>query len=107
MRKGFILLVVLTLGMFAINGNAQKKKDKAKSDSISKDDTLHRDSVQVLEWIQCPVCWGSGDCPVCKKYGRTYNGTQLTTCRECLGDGRCRKCFGKGGDHYYVWKYLK
>ena len=91
MRKT-LLFVVLILGMCSINGSAQNKKD------------TDCDSVQVLEWKQCSSCWGSGDCPACKKYGRKYEGTQLTRCPVCLGDGRCRRCFGKGGDHYYVWK---
>ena len=88
-----LLLAVLTLGMCSINGSAQNKKD------------IDCDSVRVLEWEQCSVCMGSGSCPVCKKYGKRYDGTKLTTCSECLGDGWCHHCFGKGGDHYYVWKH--
>ena len=77
------------------------KKNKKKS----KVQEVRGDSVLVLEWVQCTVCWGSGACPVCKKYGKKYDGTKLTTCPECHGDGRCRQCFGKGGDHYDVWKH--
>ena len=92
MRKT-LLFVVLILGMCSINGSAQNKKD------------IDCDSVRVLEWKQCSACWGSGNCPVCKNYGKRYEGTKLTMCQECLGDGRCHQCFGKGGDHYYVWKH--
>ena len=117
--RKFLLLLVLALAVCCISGSAQTMKGKVKSDStshclnvkgnvdrcISKDDQQHRDSVRVLEWIQCTVCWGSGDCPYCKKYGRKYKGNDLKDCPSCGGSGRCRQCFGKGGDHYYVWEY--
>ena len=112
-----LLLLLLVLGMDIISVNAQNRKDEVKTDSTSNTPVAKKnkkkskvleergDSVRVLEWVQCTVCWGSGACPVCKKYGKRYEGTQLTTCSECLGNGRCRQCFGKGGDHYYVWKH--
>ena len=112
-----LLLLLLILGMYAIGVYAQNKNVELKTDRTSNTPVAKKnkkkskvleergDSVRVLEWVQCTVCWGSGDCPVCKIYGRRYEGTRLTTCSECLGDGRCRRCFGKGGDHYYVWKH--
>lgn len=112
-----LLLLLLVLVMDTISVNAQNRSDEVKTDRTSNTPVAKKnkkkskvqeervDSVRVLEWVQCTVCWGSGACPVCKIYGRRYLGTRLTTCPECLGDGRCRKCFGKGGDHYYVWKY--
>jgi len=112
-----LLLLLLVLGMDIISVNAQNRNGEVKTDSTSDTPVAKKnkkeskvleergDSVQVLEWKQCTVCWGSGACPVCKIYGKRYEGTQLITCSECLGDGKCRKCFGKGGDHYYVWKH--
>ena len=66
----------------------------------------HRDPVPVQEWIQCPACLGSGQCPfaLCSGRGWYYSGDRSRTCSRCQGSGKCTSCAGRGGTYMTVYR---
>lgn len=92
------LLFSVAIGLSCSSNNSHEYKDKDNNQYQSKEENIET-SVEYeiqYDYVQCPLCYGSGICGGCAGRRQVYISGEFVDCTSCNTSGRCGLCEGNG-----------
>lgn len=90
------LLFSVAIALSCSSNNSHEYKDN--NQYQSKEENIETSSEYEIQYdyVQCPLCNGSGFCGGCAGLRQVYISGEYVDCSACNASGRCGLCEGNG-----------